>query len=101
MMSAHQKKKQKRQAMSKIRAVQKILRRWDPIGICPGDFAPVDEYDDYAPHIVSLVAQGSSIEQLTQHLESIRVQAIGVEANRDHDRDIAKAIIRTIRFKSA
>ena len=100
-MSSHQKKMQKQQAMSKIRAVEEILRRWDPIGVCPGDFAPADEYDDYAPHIVSLVAQGTSIEQLAQHLETIRTQAIGVEANRSHDRDIAKEIIRTLRFKPA
>jgi hypothetical protein len=97
---SRQKKKQKQQAMSKIHAVEEILRRWDPIGVCPGDFAPADEYDDYAPHIVSLVAQGASIEQLTQHLENIRMLAIGVEIDRNHDRNIAKEIIRALRFKS-
>ena len=91
---------QKKQAMSQIRTVEKILRRWDPIGVCPGDFAPADEYDGYAPHIVSLVAQGTSIEQLTRHLEDLRTRIIGVEANRNYDRNIAKEIIRKLRFKS-
>ncbi len=100
-MSSRQKKMRKQQVMSKIRAVEEILRRWDPIGVFPGDFAPADEYDDYAPHIVSLVAQGTSIEQLAEHLENLRTQTIGVEANRDHDRTIAKEIIRTLRFTCA
>ena len=34
--------------------VEGILRRWDPIGVRPGELAPIDEYDSYAPHIVSI-----------------------------------------------
>ena len=100
-MTSQQRKNQKKQIMAKIRAVAEILRRWDPIGICPGDFAPADEYDDYAPQIVTLVAQGISIEQLARHLETVRTQTIGVEANRSHDETIAKEIIRTLRFRLA
>jgi hypothetical protein len=94
-------KQRKKLVMSQIRAVAEILKRWDPIGVCPGEFAPADEYDDYAPHIVTLVAQGISIEQLTRHLEAIRTQRIGIEAHRRHDQTIAKEIIRTLRFKLA
>lgn len=98
-MSSRKTKMLKKKAVAQIRTVEEILRRWDPIGILPGDFAPADEYDDYAPHVVSLVAGGISIEQLTQHLENVRTQVIGVEANRDHDCKIAKAILRSLRFK--
>ena len=67
--------------MGRVAKVQEILRRWDPIGVQPGELAPADEYDSYAPHIVSMVAQGCSREQLGAHLETIRTEAIGVEAH--------------------
>ena len=34
---------------------------------------PADEYDGYAPHIVSMISQGCSLDQLCAHLESVRV----------------------------
>ena len=57
-MSSDDNKARKKEAMTRVRAVQAILRRWDPMDLAPGEFAPADEYDSYAPHIVSLVAQG-------------------------------------------
>ena len=57
-------KQQKKKAMKLVRRVQAILRRWDPIGIAPGEFGPADEYDEYAPHIVTMANQGCSVEQL-------------------------------------
>ena len=50
----------KRQATEQIRAVEAVLRRWDPIGVEPGISGPADEYDSYAPHIVSMVLGGAS-----------------------------------------
>jgi len=38
-------------AMADIRIVESILRRWDPIGVEPGELGPADEYDSYAPHM--------------------------------------------------
>jgi hypothetical protein len=35
--------------MADIRAVEAMLRRWDPIGVERGSMAPADEYDGYAP----------------------------------------------------
>ncbi len=62
----------KHDAMRRIALVQEILRGWDPISVDPGNFAPADEYDGYAPHIVSMVAQGCSIDELCRHLEVVR-----------------------------
>ena len=70
-----------------------ILRRWDPRGVRPGKSAPADEYDSYAPHIVSMVAQGGSLEGLCAHLESIRLETIGVGPDPVRDREIANEIL--------
>jgi hypothetical protein len=83
--------------MNRVSLVQEILRRWDPIGIAPGKFGPADEYDSYAPHIVSMVAQRCSLDELRLHLEVIRVETIGVEPNPDRDREIAGEILEAIR----
>jgi len=86
--------------MNRVSMVQDILRRWDPIGIAPGEFGPADEYDGYAPHIVSMVVQGCSTEELSKHLEVIRVETIGVEVNPDRDREIAGEILKAIRDRA-
>jgi len=97
MVTPSDRKKRKRQALTQVHAVQEILRRWDPIGVCPGEFAPADEYDSYAPHIVSMVIGGCSIAQLSQHLEYLRTHTIGVEANRKRDLRIAIDIVHALR----
>ena len=90
-------KERKRAAMDLVVKVQEILRRWDPIGVSPGEFAPADEYDSYAPHIVSMVAHGCSREQLSTHLEAVRTVTIGVGADRESDWRIAGEILEAIR----
>lgn len=90
----------RRVAVRRVAAVQEILRRWDPIGVHPGEVAPDDEYDSYAPHIVSMVAQGCSIEQLCEHLRGFRVNTIGVYSNASRDREIATEIVEALRDKS-
>ena len=87
----------KRDALRRVDVVQQILRRWDPIG---GQSVPADEYDSYAPHIVSMVAQGCSREQLCNHLGSVRVDIIGVGPNEATDREIALEIIQALRDRS-
>lgn len=94
------KKQRKRTAMDRVAKVQEILRRWDPIGIQPGEMAPADEYDSYAPHLVSIVAQDCSRELLCAHLEALRKDTIGVEADRETDCEIADEIIKAIRGKA-
>jgi len=83
--------------MTRVSLVQDILRRWDPIGVTPGEAAPAGEYDSYAPHIVSMVAQGCLLEELEEHLRVIRVDTMCVEPDRDRDREIAYEILKAIR----
>ena len=82
--------------MKKVSAVQEILRRWDPIGVAPGSFGPADEYDEYAPHIVTLVAQGCSAGDLCRHLEILRTEVIGVEEHQSWDAKIAEEIFEAL-----
>ena len=79
--------------MQRVSIVQEILRRWDPIG---GQSVPADEYDSYTPHIVSMVVQGCSIEELCAQLEWIRVD-MGIGPSHDRDREIAAEILRALR----
>jgi hypothetical protein len=99
MITSSDRKKRKSQALEQIHAVEAILRRWDPIGVRPGEFAPADEYDSYAPHIVTMVIGGCTITQLSQHLGQLRTHIIGVEANRKRDLRIAIDIVQALRAK--
>ena len=70
--------------MADVAAVQEMLRRWDPIGVSPAlaesGFGR-DEYDGYAPHIVSMLAQGCSAPALRDYLNNIRTVAMGLGTN--------------------
>ena len=81
-----------RDAMQRIAVVEEILRRWNPIG----QSVPAEEYDSHAPQIVSMVAQGCSLEQLCSQLEEIRVN-MGMGPFGGADRDIAVEILRALR----
>src|SRR5687767_14513023 len=94
-------KTRKDEAITKIRLVEGILRRWDPIGIKPGQFAPADEYDSYAPHIVSMVASGCTAEALAAHLEHLSVHTMGVGSNTRVNAKFAAEIIRTLQPSSS
>jgi hypothetical protein len=87
----------KNDAMAKIRSVEEILRRWDPIGVQPGTMAPVDEYDSYAPHVVSLVESGCTVEELAVHLEYPSTTTIGVGSNPEVSATVARRIVEMLR----
>lgn len=87
-------------ANTRIRVVQGILRRWDPVGVKPGQFAPEDEYDSYAPQILSMVESGCSSDALTAHLEHLSVHAMGVGSNVRASTKFAAEIIRTLQARA-
>ena len=87
----------KNAAKVQTRQVEEILRRWDPIGVEPGTMAPLDEYDSYAPHIVSLVEGGRTIAELAAHLEDVAVSTIGVRSNPERSAQFAAEIMRILR----
>jgi hypothetical protein len=77
-MSAPDQKTLKNAAMADIRLVEAGLRRWDPIGVEPGSVAPADEYDSYAPRIVSMVKSGCTVDELAAHLEHLGSETMGL-----------------------
>ena len=95
-MKPHENKTNKRDASTKIRLVEGVLRRWDPVGVQPGRFAPADEYDSYAPQIVSMVEGGCSADALVQHLEHLSVETMGVGSNLRASTKFAAEILRTL-----
>ncbi len=99
-MSSDNNKMRKKEAMSRVQVVKAILRRWDPMDLAPGEFAPSDEYDSYAPHIVSLVSQGCSVEQLLGHFQKLRTGMVCMRDNPKRDMDIASEIIATLRSEA-
>ena len=64
--------------MADIRAVEAILRRWDPIGVEPGTMAPADEYDSYAPYLVSMIRNGCTLDEVTSRLEYLASETMGL-----------------------
>jgi hypothetical protein len=103
-MAAPDHKALKNAAMTDIRIVESILRRWDPIGVEPGEFGPADEYDSYAPHIVSMVNSGCKPEELASHLEQLAVMTLGIGPSsaltRAHSLDFAEQILNHLRRNS-
>lgn len=85
-----------RQVKAEIRHVEDALRRWNPIGVVVGsveDGCPMDEYDSYAPAIVSLLSRGGTVDQVADHLETIRVRRMGLPALRAADSAIATELV--------
>jgi len=82
--------------MTQVRLVEGILRRWDPIGVEPGTMAPADEYDSYAPHVVSMVNAGCTVDDLSAHLEQLALSTMGVDSNPVRSRKFAAEILRTV-----
>ena len=90
-------KERKRQALAQVALVGQELRRWDPINTRPGVDGPADEYDCYAPHIVSMVASGSSVQDLCAHLGELRSNTIGLGPDAASDQIAAVAILRVLK----
>jgi len=88
-------KLRKRQAMADVSVVCAELRSWDPIGV--GSAVPPDEYDSYAPHIVSLVAEGTTEFGLAHHLTELQAQQLGVTATPSLNLQVARRIIAALR----
>lgn len=44
---------------------------------------PADEYDSYAPRVVSLIEMGVSDQVIANYLEQLEITTIGVQSGRD------------------
>lgn len=100
-LSVPDKRRLKRAMIEDIRIVEEILRRWDPIGVEPGTVAPADEYDSYAPRIVSMVKSGCTAEVLAAHLDFLGSEVMGLGPGNDQSRahclKFATEILATLR----
>ena len=84
-----------REAVSaEISRVCELLRGWDPLNVDPGVFGPADEYDSYAPRIVALLANNSTMDALRMHLHELRTDVLGMPADAAADRALARALLR-------
>jgi hypothetical protein len=91
----------KDEAMDGVRVVQSVLRRWDPIGVRPGRRAPANEYDSYAPYLVSMARNGCTLEEITAHLEALASETMGrgpgTEQSKERSCKFAAEIIEAVR----
>jgi hypothetical protein len=55
-----------------------------------------DDRERKARDVVSLVTQGCSVAQLARHLEELRTDAIGLEADPERDNEIANEIVEAL-----
>jgi len=74
----------RRSVQAEIRAAAAILRRdWDPIGHGRMEDLPADEYDSYAPRIVSLIEAGEDDQAIAAYLRQVEENAITLASRRD------------------
>lgn len=86
----------KRTERSELAHIKRVLREWDPIGVQPGesdDSAPPDEYDSYAPGILSRLRGGASPESILELLTEIRVKSLELTACPEKDRLISDQLV--------
>jgi hypothetical protein len=73
-----------------IDAVRRILiSEWDPIG-CG---VPEYEYDSYIPTIYRLMESRAGVEGLASHLEKLETESMGLRADADRNRRVAKMLL--------
>jgi hypothetical protein len=66
-----------------------LHEQWNPIG---GDDVPADEYSSYATRIGGLFREGVSEDQLMTWLSDARTGAMGLPADADEDRRVARLL---------
>ena len=61
--------------------LREILNRWDPIGVFGYGSVewPEDEYESYVDPLMWQLRAGKSEEQITQYLESLVLDRMGIE----------------------
>jgi hypothetical protein len=87
-------KLRKSQALGRIAAVAIHLRQWDPLSLA--DLAPNDEYDAYAPPIVTLISEGATPLRVAQHLTELQTSQLGVGATPEENMKVATAIVEAL-----
>lgn len=96
-------KDEKKNAMADIKHVEEILQKWDPINVIEDlieSGLPPDEYDSYAPHILSMLRQGADEYKIAKHLGNLQTSSMGLGAWSEKDNEIAKELVLWWRNKN-
>jgi len=86
----------KKEVKNELASVQRILQRWDPIGVIDmllEDGLPPDEYDSYAPVVLGMLRRGCSREELVDHLGRVQVESMGLGPWPERDRRTADELL--------
>jgi hypothetical protein len=68
----------------------------DPIGVEPGGTAPADEYDGYAPSLVSMVRSGATLDEVTSRLEYLALEIMDLGASSQQSRERSRGFANEI-----
>jgi hypothetical protein len=94
------KSERQRELAEQVRRVAALLRSdWDPIGQGEIPDLPDDEYDSYAPILVSMVSRGLTDAELVERLLELEREVIGAASAADLYA-LAREIRRAVRDES-
>jgi hypothetical protein len=65
---------------------------WDPIGVAAIPMAR-DEYQSYVPQVVTLLNENASVEQITDYLNEVATQRMGLSENLDATLDVVSVLL--------
>ncbi len=84
----------------KIESIETILREWDPIGVFEPTLSPneddpwpADEYDSYAPRILTLLNSGANSREVSAWLSDIRTSSMTLPKNDEVDMQVAEKLL--------
>lgn len=73
-----------------LEVIKGALRHWDPIGVIDllvEDGLPDNEYDSYAPGVLSLLEKGKNAEGISNHLAQLRKVSMELGNDRPTERE--------------
>ena len=87
----------KKDYKQRLKYVEQILfNDWDPIGVNMG-FEAFDEYDSYAPRIVSMWFDGSFTEEtIVEYLLDVETKRMGLSGDEENARKVESKLIGTM-----
>lgn len=95
-MSRNGTKAKRRNSCDAISRVAHLSRTdWDPIGNRHLKDLPTDEYESYAPHIVSIILSGTDDSAIADYLTKLETETICVSSGVDLTRLAGKLRIAT------
>jgi hypothetical protein len=69
-----------------------LLTQWDPIGV-HGIPEAADEYDEYAPPVARMLADGTSVAELSSYLLRIETDTLGLKGDPTRARQVAERLL--------